>query len=93
MLNSTDTRNLLRTVDFVRELDMETLSALYNSINQGALGMIYAMSGIAAPNTAKTGELQQNVTITADFPNATDRNEITAAFEDLVNLAAQYANR
>ena len=93
MLNSTDTRNLLRTVDFVRELDMETLSALYNSINQGTLGMMYAMSGIAAPNTAKTGELQQNVTITADFPNATDRNEITAAFEDLVNLAAQYANR
>lgn len=93
MLNSTDTRNLLRTVDLVREMDMETLAALYDSINQSALGMMYAMSGITAPSGGQSGELKQNVTITADFPNATDRNEISAAFEDLVNLAAQYANR
>lgn len=93
MLNSTDTRNLLRTVDLVREMDMETLAALYDSINQSAIGMMYAMSGLAAPTGGQSGELKQNVTITADFPNATDRNEISAAFEDLVNLAAQYANR
>lgn len=93
MLNSTDTRNLLRTVDLVREMDMETLAALYDSINQSAMGMMYAMSNLAAPTGGQSGELKQNVTITADFPNATDRNEISAAFEDLVNLAAQYANR
>jgi hypothetical protein len=32
--------------------------------------------------------LEQKVTITAEFPNATDKEEISAAFEDLVNLAA-----
>jgi hypothetical protein len=37
--------------------------------------------------------LQQQVSISADFPNVSDRNEIEAAFNSLVNTAAQYANR
>ena len=35
------------------------------------------------------GELKQNVHITAEFPNATDKNEIEAAFDELINLATQ----
>jgi hypothetical protein len=35
----------------------------------------------------KLGELKQNVNITAEFPNATDKNEIEAAFDELINLA------
>ena len=37
--------------------------------------------------------VDQNVHIDASFPNVTDRNEIEEAFENLVNKAAQYANR
>lgn len=94
MLNSDDTRNMLRTIQLVRDLDIETLTSLYEAINQTALGMMYSLSGIAAPSGSGTRDvLEQNVQITAEFPNATDRNEIAAAFEDIVNLAAQYANR
>jgi hypothetical protein len=40
-----------------------------------------------------TSALEQNVHIEASFPNATDHNEIEEAFNNLVNLASQYANR
>ena len=39
------------------------------------------------------GTLEQNVHITAEFPNATNREEIYSAFTDIINLASQYANR
>ena len=37
--------------------------------------------------------LEQKVEIHAEFPNATDHNEIEEAFNNLVNRASQYANR
>ena len=37
--------------------------------------------------------LDQNVHIEANFPNVTDHNEIEMALSNLVNQAAQYANR
>ena len=37
--------------------------------------------------------LEQYVTITAEFPNASDRNEIKEVFDGLVNRAAQFAKR
>lgn len=37
--------------------------------------------------------LEQNVIIDAHFPNATNKDEIKAAFHDLINRAAQYSNR
>jgi len=48
-----------------------------------------AYSGI--PSTGQT--LEQQVSIHAEFPNATDRYEIEEAFNSLVNKASQYANR
>lgn len=36
------------------------------------------------------GSLEQHVEIVADFPNATDQNEIRMAFEELINLASQH---
>ena len=33
--------------------------------------------------------IEQNVHITAEFPNAEDRDEIREAFEEIINLAAQ----
>ena len=37
--------------------------------------------------------LEQNVTIHAEFPGVSDRNEIQEAFNNLINAASQYANR
>ena len=41
----------------------------------------------------KTENIEQEVHITAEFPNATDKNEILEAFDNVINLAAQYAQR
>ena len=50
--------------------------------------------GLAAAHLASNNQtLQQEVTIHAEFPNATDHNEIEEAFNNLVNRASQYANR
>lgn len=86
VLNKTDTKNLLDTVEIVRGIvsmiDANALSA------QVGFGDIFRNIGFD-----NSQELNQNVTITAEFPNATDRNEIVEAFETLVNTATQYANR
>jgi hypothetical protein len=37
--------------------------------------------------------LQQDITIHAEFPNATNHTEIEEAFRNLSTLASQYANR
>jgi hypothetical protein len=47
------------------------------------LGNLVANTMVATPQV-----IDQNVTITAEFPNATNREEIKEAFGDLVNLAA-----
>ena len=46
-------------------------------------------------STLGTGNdvLEQQVHIDASFPNVTDRNEIQEAFNTLINVASQYANR
>lgn len=44
-------------------------------------------------NSNNTQTLEQQVTIEAHFPNASDRNEIEEAFGNLINLASQYVNR
>ena len=41
-------------------------------------------------NSASDSELQQNVHITAEFPNVQSSNEIQDAFDNLINRAAQY---
>lgn len=86
VLNKEDTTNFLQAIDIIRQIsDTIDLNALSSS---GGLSSLFAAT---ASSSAQT--LQQEVTIHAEFPNATDRDEISAAFSDLVNLASQYANR
>ena len=47
----------------------------------------------ATTSVGSTGTLEQVVHVTAEFPNATNKDEIYAAFGEIVNLASQYANR
>jgi hypothetical protein len=39
------------------------------------------------------GTIDQNVHVEVNFPNVTDHFEIEKAFENIVNMAAQYAYR
>ena len=88
VLNAHDTENLLTAVSMIREIS--------DKLESNALAMRY-LSAIgnynAAINTNNHDTLQQEVTIHAEFPNATNHSEIEEAFDNLVNLASQYANR
>ena len=54
-------------------------------------GMLsFNLAKMATPNTNYDRNLQQQVTITAEFPNATNHDEIEQAFNDLINRATQY---
>lgn len=86
VLNKGDTENFLASMevldDILKIIDVQSASQL--------LGR-----NLSSPTFGAVGSdvLEQNVSIEASFPNATDKQEIEEAFKDLVNLAAQYANR
>ena len=77
---------MLHAVEIVRNI-VKTID-----LNAGAQS-----AGLGQLNTASVhteGQvLEQSVTITAEFPNATDHNEIEMAFDTLINRASQFANR
>ncbi len=86
VLNEDDTRNILVAVEAVRDMTA--------SIKNGAL------SGLASSFLNNTGVIQpqvenvdQTVSITAEFPNATDANDIREAILGLSEQAFQYAHR
>lgn len=87
VLNAHDTENFLAAIGIVRDIS--------DQIEKNAILMQYqnqlANYRASVGNSGET--LQQEVHITAEFPNATDHNEIEEAFKNLTNLASQYANR
>lgn len=87
VLNAHDTENFLTAIGIVRDIS--------DQIEKNAIVMQYqnqlANYRASVGNSGET--LQQEVHITAEFPNATDHNEIEEAFKNLTNLASQYANR
>lgn len=84
VLNSYDTTNLLSAVKITRTLD--------NIISNFAMKPFTLGNVINNANNSTEG-MEQNITIHADFPNVTERSEIEAAFNNLVNKASQYAFR
>ena len=88
VLNQEDTSNILATVGMIREISRAIdLNALSASSIMGSL-----FNAPAVPNNTES-IMQQEVHITAEFPNATDRDEIIDAFDNLINLASQYAGK
>lgn len=87
VLNAADTENFLSAINIVR--DISRAIDLRVAAQQGGLS---AISKAPIANTT-TSTLQQEVTIHAEFPNATQRTEIEAAFDTLLNRASQFANR
>lgn len=86
VLNPVDTENLLASISIIRELTKAIdLNATWASMGIGSLSAV----GV----NENSNILEQKVEIRAEFPNATDHNEIEEAFNTLINRASQYANR
>ena len=87
VLNANDTKNILAAVDIVREITQQMKSGLLG-------GMLSSMSSAsrASQNNA-TQDVQQEVHITAEFPNANNASEIEQAILSLNERAVQYSFR
>lgn len=95
MLNSGDTQNILAAASVANSLDKGLLRTLMESVSttaQAMLGMLSNAYHAAGINPVSSTTLDQQVHITAEFPNVTDHNEIEEALSTLVNRAAQFAN-
>lgn len=86
VLNANDTRNFLQIMNYMRELT--------NALDARAA---FASTGLGEMNSLAVGEhmqqLEQEVHISANFPNVVNHSEIEEAFNNLVNMASQYINR
>lgn len=87
ILNQDDTVNMLQA--------MALLKTISNTIDLNAMFASGMLNNLTAPSihSNSSSALEQDVHITAEFPNVTDKNEILAAFDNVINLASQYANR
>lgn len=84
VLNASDTANMLDIVNVVRDIVQQIdAQALYSRGRRFDLPRI----------ETRAETLEQNVHIEANFPNATSHQEIEQAFDNLINLASQYANK
>ena len=88
VLNKQDTENLLQAVDLIRQIDMQKLEM---NIVEQFLASQHQMAIGSPAGTGQGAQINQTITINADFPDATDRDEIMAAFDSLANLASQRA--
>lgn len=93
ILNKSDTRNILRAVDIVRNMNdwVDKQVQQMSSISSSKLDSLF---NSAIPRY-ETQPIKQEVTIQADFPGVTEHYEIEEALSNLSNNAAQYisANR
>ena len=88
ILNKSDTRNILRAVDIVRNMNdwVDKQVQQMSSISSSKLDSLF---NSAIPRY-EAQPIKQEVTIQADFPGVTDHYEIEEALSNLSNNAAQY---
>ena len=88
VLNADQTEDLLMTMELldsiIKQIDLMTAT---NKISQMAAATNQAASALYKEQMA------QEIHIEANFPNATDRNEIAEALTLLANDASQFINR
>lgn len=85
VLNSTDTENILAAVAAIREVVAAMKSDSFSSM------LSMGQTSNIATNTGNN--IEQNISIYADFPAAESAAEIKAALEGLAQQAVQYSNR
>lgn len=95
VLNQSDTGNILTAVNAVRTIGPTLFKQIEAVLDGNAmaganlLGMKMS-NAVAADSTSQ--ELVQHIEVTAEFPNATDQNEIREAILGLANYATQIVN-
>ena len=87
ILNEDDTTNFLSAIQVTRAM-LETIDL---NAKQASLGMGSLVASTVKDEAVQT--LEQEVHITAEFPNVSDHNEVEEALRNLMNTASQYANR
>ena len=87
ILNEDDTTNFLSAIQVTRAM-LETIDL---NAKQASLGMGSLIASTVKDEAVQT--LEQEVHITAEFPNVSDHNEVEEALRNLMNTASQYANR
>jgi hypothetical protein len=85
VLNKEDTSNILSAVSIIREISTMLDMSLKDNLSQFVTNV---SSPLNFGNSEEDNLFEQNVTIQAEFPNATDKEEIKAALEELALLAA-----
>lgn len=86
VLNQDDTQNILDTVNILRSITQQIdLQSMLNGLIANALAPMIPVNN--------PDNLQQEVTIHAEFPNVTEKNEIEEALKSLVNEASQFVKR
>ena len=87
VLNATDTQNILSAVDIIRNMtDSLKAGGLATSLNT-------VLQGLTDSTANMGGSVEQDVHITAEFPNASDTNEIREALLSLNDRAYQVASQ
>jgi hypothetical protein len=95
VLNENDTANLLNAIALMRDISglIQTLSISFEQDAQLLMSKDKQNTFAEQDEYFRAKENQSfDIQINADFPNATDRNEIQAALENLISLAEQKAN-
>ena len=94
VLNETDTANILKAVEYVREMAQEMssngiMANLADRYNAWSTKVSEIQQSLAGQN----GNIDQTVNVNAEFPNATSAEEIKTALNDLANAAIQYTGK
>ena len=85
VLNKDDTKNLLSAINIVRDIN-NSLSFMNPNTSLPSIVKSFLNNNI----NNDSSELNQNVTITANFPNVNNHNQIERAFGNLINYTSQY---
>ena len=83
VLNASDTENILAAVDVIRTIT--------DSLKSNAVGSLSSLFGGLSSASGLGQEIEQNVHIIAEFPNANSASEIESALLSLNERAVQYA--
>ena len=93
VLNAKDTANILSAVQLMRK-QQDLVNALSLSAIAQKQAMLDRINATMIPDIATAANaIDQNVHIEASFPNVRDSRQIEEAFDNLVNMASQYAHK
>lgn len=95
VLNQEDTQNMLTAVQLMRNLGpslFKQIEAILDSNAVAGANLLDAKMSRAVSADSTTQDIVQHISVTAEFPNATDQNEIKEAILGLANYATQIVN-